>query len=112
MNIFINKSLLLLQSKQKGLFMKKKLICTLFAVSMFATQVYATDYAQFMENRKIVPGGVLCNAERTKCTVGYYTMKTTSSKKPLYVNDGILCNYDRTKCTYGYSFIKSLKPIY
>ena len=93
--------------------MKKKLICTFFAVSMLATQVYATNYYPGdLPYGVAVPAGVLCNAKKTKCTVGYYTMRTTNIDKPLYVNNGIVCNHKRTKCTNGFSMMRTSQPQY
>ena len=91
--------------------MKKNLICIVMTCLMITSQAFAYNHLQNNTNSPITPGGVLCNANRTACTVGYHTMRSSKSK-PLYVNDGILCNYKRTKCTNGFTFMRSSKPLY
>ena len=47
--------------------------------------------------------GVLCNSNKTVCTVGHYTLHGTN----LYAKDGILCNSNGTLCTNGYSVLNT-----
>lgn len=41
--------------------------------------------------------GVLCNSNKTSCTLGKYTLKDSK----IYIGDGIMCNSNKTLCTNG-----------
>lgn len=55
-----------------------------------------------------------CNKKTTTCYIGYYTMHTSNSKKPLFIteNGSVVCNNARTRCTDGNSMVKRGKPMY
>ena len=68
--------------------MKKILQCFIFITCCFFTTILPS-----------FAGGVLCNSDRTVCTVGHYTLRGLN----ISVKDGVMCNANGTLCTNGYS---------
>ena len=69
--------------------MKKILYCFIFCLCFFLSSAQPSS----------ATGGVLCNQNRTVCTVGFYTLYGSD----IYAQNGIMCNSNGTLCTNGFS---------
>lgn len=90
--------------------MKKLVLLIVILLVCSFLPTFASDVEAMRDLFQEIPFGVLCNSNKTMCTVGNYTLRASGTE--IFTYGGVMCSSSRTMCTNGVSVMRSSSPLF